>query len=158
MTIVAAVVTPEGAWMGADSLASSTDLRVDSSSPKVFRFRNFLLGFAGSYGTGQLLRQVLREEPDLTLKQLVTRYEPPGSDWEVLLVDTMGVYEYQPHGGLIKMRSRQGCSYSAIGSGSSVALGSLYSWHDGRESLLSSLKAAATHTNRVRGPFKIVTI
>lgn len=151
-------MTPKGVWMGADSLASSDDQRVASTTPKVYRFRNFLLGFSGSYGTGQLLRQILREEPEMTLRELVNKYEAPGSDWEVLLADERGVYEYQPHGGLVKMRSRQGASYGAIGSGSSVALGSLYSWHDGREALLSSLKAAAEHTNRVRGPFKIVTI
>ena len=43
MTIVAAIVTPEGVWMGADSLASSTEIRVESVTPKVYRSRNFPL-------------------------------------------------------------------------------------------------------------------
>jgi 20S proteasome alpha/beta subunit len=143
--------------MGADSLASSEDLRVASTTPKIYRAKNLLFGFSGSYGAGALLIALLKDNPNMTIKQLA-EYPPSGSDWEMLLADAKGIYEFQPGGGLVKMTTRKGCAYGVVGSGSSVALGSLYSWHDGRESLCSALRAAETHTNRVRGPFKIVTL
>lgn len=157
VTIVAAVKTPEGTWMGADSLASSDDLRVDSTTPKLFRFQNFLLGISGSYAIGGAVVALMKVAPTITVKELVD-YRLPGSDWELLLADARGVYEYAAGGGLVKMSARKGCSYGVVGSGSAVALGSLYSWHDGREALVSSLHAAETHTNRVRRPFKVMQL
>jgi hypothetical protein len=143
--------------MGADSLASNADLRVDSSTPKVYRFNKFLLGFAGSYAAGQIMRSLMSQEPDLTLKQ-VSEYQPQGNDWEILLADFRGVYEMSPGGGLVKMSTRQSHSYGAIGAGAGVALGSLYSWHDGQLALVSALRAAEAHTNHVRRPFKVISL
>ncbi len=158
MTIVAAIATEQGCWMGADSLASDADLRVDSSSPKVHRCANFLIGFAGSYGSGQLIIELLRQEKNLTLKGFVKNYAPPGSDWEILLADHSGVYEYQPGGGLVKMKTLQGCYFGVVGSGAGPAIASQYSWHDGRDALVSALRASEAHTNHVRRPFKVVAL
>ena len=157
MTICAAITTPEGVWIGADSLASSDELRVDSSTPKIYKFRRFLLGYAGSYAVGSLMKELLREQPDLGLKD-VADYPPKGNDWEILLADSKGVYEMTPGGGLIKMTVRQGYSYGVIGSGSGPALGSLYSWRDGPIALMSALRAAEAHTNHVRRPFKVINL
>ena len=45
MTVVAGLVTPDGAWMGADSLSSTDDgLASLIATPKVGRFGNLLLG------------------------------------------------------------------------------------------------------------------
>ena len=158
MTIVAALMTPDGAWMGADSLASDSELRVSSSSPKVAKFPNFLLGFAGSYGPGQAFFDAAKANPRLSITKLVRSVKVSGSDWTLLAVDHSGVYEIDGGRGILKMKKRSGCSYGVIGSGSGVALGSLYAWHDGEEALLTALKASAEHTNHARGPFKIVAL
>lgn len=158
MTVVAALVTRDGCWMGADSLASDNDLRADSSAPKVFAYPNFLMGFAGSYGPVQAFAQELRRDPGLTVRRVARDFAPPGRDCFLLFADPQGVYEFTPDGGLIKMKPRRGVSYGAVGTGTGPALGSLFSWHDGRESLLSALAAAEAHTNRVRRPFRVVSL
>ena len=158
MTVVAALVTPEGVWMGGDSLASTSSTRIDSSTPKVLRSRNLLVGITGDYGTIQIVSEILRKERDHTVQSFLAEYEPPGKSWEMLLADGDGIYEYSCDSAIVKVRSRAGCSYDAIGTGDSVALGSLYAWHDGRDALRCALKAAEVHSNRVRGPFKIVTL
>ena len=107
--------------------------------------------------TGALMKELLREQPDLGLKD-VADYPPKGNDWEILLADSKGVYEMTPGGGLIKMTVRQGYSYGVIGSGSGPALGSLYSWRDGPIALMSALRAAEAHTNHVRRPFKVINL
>jgi hypothetical protein len=143
--------------MGADSLASDDDLRISSSSPKVAKFPNFLLGFAGSYGAGQKFFDAARGDKSMTRKDLID-IRVPGSDWSLLVADATGLYEIDASRGLVRMKRHAGVSYGVIGSGSGVALGSLYCWHEGRESLTTALKAAAEHTNRVKGPFKIVSL
>ena len=158
MTIVAALSTPGGMWIGADSLASNTEIRVESATPKVYRCQNFLFGYAGSYSVGRELLGVVRAQPELTVKELVADFSLRGRDWEILLADTSGVYELIPGGGLIKVKAHKGKSYDAIGSGTGPALGSLYSWHDGRDALVSALHAAEAHTNRVRRPFRVVAL
>ena len=158
MTIVAALSTPGGMWIGADSLASNTEIRVESATPKVYRCQNFLFGYAGSYRLGRSLLELTRADPDMTVKDLAGARSLPGRDWEALLVDRTGIYELVPGGGLIKVKAKNGYAYDAIGSGTGPALGSLYSWHDGRDALVSALHAAESHTNRVRRPFKIVSL
>ena len=158
MTIVAALMTPDGGWMGADSLASDNDLRVSSSSPKVAKFPNFLLGFSGAYGPGQAFFNAAKANPSFSIRQLVRSTKVTGSDWSLLAVDPSGVYEIDGGRGILRMKKHDGCSYGVIGTGSGVALGSLYAWHDGEEALRTALKASAEHTNRVRGPFKIVAL
>ena len=55
MTVVAGLVTPEGAWIGADSLSSTDDgLASLIATPKVGRFGNLLLGYSGSFRVGAM--------------------------------------------------------------------------------------------------------
>jgi hypothetical protein len=143
--------------MGADSLSSDHDLRVGVTSPKVARFGEFLIGFAGSWGTGQGLLAMLRAEKVQTLKQLGRDFTI-SADVDVLVADRNGVYEFMPGGVLVKMRARKGVSYGVAGTGAGPALGSLYSWHDGRDALLSALGAAEAHTNHARRPFKVLSL
>ena len=158
MTIIAAVVNPAGVWLGGDSLSSNDDLRTGTSSPKVFKFDEFLIGFAGSWASSQGMLATFRNDKVKTVRQLSSGYSVP-SDVDVLLADVYGVYEFVPGGGLVKMRARQGISYGAMGVGAGVALGSLFSWNDaGRDSLLSALRASEAHTNHVRRPFKILQL
>ncbi len=158
MTIVAALMTPEGVWMGADSLATDADLRISSTSPKVAKFANFLLGFAGQYGPGQAFLKAAKENPKYTIQSLVRNVKVSSTDWTLLCADKSGVYEIDGGRGILRMKKREGCAYGAIGSGTAVALGSLYAWHDSEEALRTALKAAAEHTNRVRAPFRIVSL
>ena len=158
MTIVTALVTPEGAWLGADSLASDDELRVTSSSPKVARFRNFLLGFSGGYGAGQQIFAEAKAKPDLTLAQFVKSVKVKGGDWSLLAVDYSGVYEVNADKGMVKMQKIRGYSYGATGSGTGVALGALYADHTDQGSLIRAMKAAAAHTNHVRGPYKVISL
>lgn len=158
MTIVTALVTPKGAWLGADSLASDDELRVTSSSPKVAKFRNFLLGFSGGYGAGQAIFEMAKANPTLTLPRFVKAIKVKESGWSLLAVDYQGVYEINADRGMVKMQKTRGYSYGVTGSGSGVALGSLYADHSDQGSLLRAMKAAAAHTNHVRGPYKVISL
>jgi hypothetical protein len=157
MTVVSALITPKGCWIGADSLSSDDITCTNVSTPKVGRFGDKLIGFAGSW-EGQRVLDIAARHPELTYAEVLFRSGPLKEGIRILCVENGKLLFSQEDKEILVRRKRHGISYDAIGSGSPHALGSLYSWHDGREALISSLKAAEAHNPFVRGPFKIVTL
>lgn len=157
MTIVAALVTPTGAWMGGDSISSNGETYELASTPKVGRFGDKLIGFAGSWDGNRVL-EIAKKHPELTWAEILFRAGQIDKDIAFLCVERGRIYLSQSNKERIQRARRGGHSYSAIGSGEAVAIGSLYSWHDGREALVSALSAAEAHTPTVRRPFKIVSL
>ena len=157
MTVVAALVTPKGSWMGGDSLSSDDTTCTSVTTPKVGRFGDKLLGFANSW-EGQRVLDCAARHPELSYAEVLFRAGPLKDGVHILCVENGKLLFSQADKEILVRRKRGRVAYDAIGSGSPHALGSLFTWHEGRESLVSSLKAAEAHNPFVRHPFKIISL
>jgi len=163
VTVVAGLVTPDGCWMGADSLSSNEDgLASLTSTPKVGRFGNLLLGYSGSFKVGAMYFKVASKAHNPTLEQLLESVKMPDDlkdDWELLAIEGGRLYEISSNSGAIEARrDSDGYCYGAIGSGAAPALGSLYTDHEDEGSLYQALEASAMHTTNVRSPFLVLSL
>jgi len=161
VTVVAGLVTPDGCWIGGDSLSSTEDgLASLTATPKVGRFGNLLLGYAGSFKIGQMYFKLAGKAHNPTLEQLLESVKLPDDlkdDWELLAIENGRLYEISSNSGAIEARrDSEGYCYGAIGSGAAPALGSLYTDHEDEGSLYQALEAAAMHTTNVRSPFLVI--
>ena len=163
MTVVAGLVTPEGAWIGADSLSSTDDgLASLIATPKVGRFGNLLLGYSGSFRVGAMYFKVAGRSHNPTLEQLLESVKLPDDlkdDWELLAIEHGHLYEITSNSGPLEARKdHDGIAYGAIGSGAAPALGSLFTDHEDEGSLYQALEASAMHTTNVRSPFLVLSL
>ena len=163
MTVVAGLVTPDGCWMGADSLASDeSGLASLIATPKVGKFGNMLLGYSGSFKVGQMYFKVASKAHNPTLEQLLESVKLPDDlkdDWELIAIEHGRLYEISSNSGALEARKDlDGYCYGAIGSGAAPALGSLFTDHEDEGSVYQSLEAAAMHTTNVRSPFLVLSL
>jgi len=163
MTVVAGLITSEGSWMGADSLSSTDEgLASLSATPKVGKFGNLLLGFAGSWKVGSIFFKVAGNAHNPSLEQLLESVKLPDEskdDWELLAIENGRLFEINSDRGMIEARKdHEGFSYGAIGSGAAPALGSLFTDHEDEGSLYQALEASAMHTTNVRAPFLVISL
>lgn len=159
MTVVAALVTPQGAWMGADSLASNDNVCATTATPKIARFGDLLIGYAGSFRAGQQFFKVAQKIAQPTLEGLLGAVKADDQDWNLLVIEHGRIYEVMSDLAVIEARKEDGVSYSAIGDGQAVALGALYIEAEpssDESSLMRCLEASAEHTTTVRKPFLIL--
>ncbi len=160
MTVVAAIVTPEGAWMGSDSLASTNDTCSLTVTPKMGRFGQSLVGFAGDWRLGRIILQRWGFTPTIGLEHFYDSLKWGKDEWEgfdLLVVENGRIYEISG-GGLLEVPITDGHSYGAIGSGAQAALGALYCDSTDESSLMQALEASAFHTPTVRGPFRTICL
>lgn len=176
MTVVVGVETMKGTViLGADSNCATDSQRWTYAQDKVYKTRSYVLGFAGSWRVGQLLRYSF-DPPSLTgvanltdeglTKVMVNTFVPtwrdvleaghvkPKEDWQ-MLVGVRGrlfVIENDFHVG------REVEGYMAIGSGGQFATGSLHTTTGcGAQNRVAwALNAAAQHSPTVEGPFVTV--
>jgi 20S proteasome alpha/beta subunit len=159
MTVVAALVSRQGAWMGADSLASDDDVCSTTATPKIARFGDLLLGYAGSFRVGQQFFKVAQKAHMPSLEQLLESIQPADNDFSLLAIEHGRIYEVMPDLAVIEAKKEDGVSYGAIGTGQAAALGALYIEADetsDESSLMRCLEASAEHTTNVRKPFTIL--
>ena len=182
MTCVVGLIHKGKVWMGGDSCASDPTEKVIRRDPKIFTNGDFIIGFAGSYRFGQILRFHF-EAPDQDEGQ---------GDYEYLVTDWLdGVRAACKDGGFVKIEDNEEsfpessaligfngklyvldsdlqigepCSdYYAIGVGSGVALGALHVLQQDTKvkspkcQLQMALEAAATYAVGVEGPFTILS-
>lgn len=159
MTVIAAISTPTGATIGSDSLAAVGDLCAPSATPKIARYGNVLLGFAGSWRAGQQFMEHTRRLANPTLRQIL-ECETAETDWNLLIVEGLRIYEVSADKGVVEALSVEGYAYSAIGSGASVCLGALgfAAPRLDRASLRRALMVTAEHTTTVAGPFHTIEL
>jgi ATP-dependent protease HslVU (ClpYQ) peptidase subunit len=179
MTCIAAIAHKGKVWMGGDSAGSDSSFSIQTrTDPKVFEKGEFLIGIAGSFRMGNLLRFKFHPpapaEGEESLEFICTSfldavricfiengYAQKENNVEVIdglfLVGWRGsiycVYEdYQ-----VATVSEE---YAAIGCGQDLALGALYSTKDKKpqDRLRNALEAAARFSAGVRGPFVIKSI
>jgi hypothetical protein len=174
MTVVAGLVVPSArgwsAWIGGDSLSSNDDgLASLAMTPKVARFGDLLLGFAGSWRAGSQFFAVAAKSHLPSLAQLLDSVrldEETKGEWELLAIErtSSGVrlYEVNSDRGVIETRpNRDGVTYGAIGSGGAVCLGALAvstSEDPDEGALMMALEATEKHCTTVRSPFLIVSL
>lgn len=157
MTIVAALVTPEGAWMGSDSLSSDDVTCAVVASPKIGKFGDKLIGFSGDWDGIRVL-DIARRNPDLTAEELLFRVGPLKDGFALLIVERDELYFVQSEKTLIRRRKNHGRVYDAIGSGAPIALGALYRAHADRHDLTESVRAASFHNPHCGGHTKVVSL
>lgn len=152
MTCIVGVQTKDGVWIGGDSAGVSgwtLEIRAD---PKVFRVGEFLIGIAGCFRMGNLLRYAFEPPPlgegvegnDL-VRYMVAEFVPAlravleagGQRKKESEVETMddGSFLVGVRGRLFEVCSdfqvgQNRTGYYALGSGCAVALGALHATTD----------------------------
>lgn len=178
MTCIAAIIDDAGSvWMGGDSAACGDHLSIATrQDPKVFRVGCYLIGFVESFRMGQILQYHLN--PDVPpkrgdLKAFMAREFVPTvrkvlKDHGFARVEntqeTFGDFLVGVRGRIFSIHEDLDVGeyhrpFAAIGCGSDLALGSLFtSTRDKspRRRLQTALQAAATFSAGVRGPFTIL--
>jgi hypothetical protein len=176
MTIIAALNTNRGAtWMGADSAASDETMVETRTESKVMRIGPWLFGSSPSFRVSQILmwdpslQGILPPPSQCSTYSIVCDYVPClqeafheediGDEWEILMGGEGFLWgiqsDYSVH---------QISNWTAIGSGSGFALGSLFYTHRNQSSyhpvsnynkILYACQAAEFYSISVQRPFYI---
>jgi len=167
MTCIVGITNGHNICIGADRSASDDITIVPMCRPKVHIKNNFIFAYAGSFGTGQLMEMINfnndYDDPYFYIrldivKQLKSAIESFGSTNEEnaaqFLIGARGrLFEFSTDDwSVIEVKE------SAIGSGSAVALGSLYTTRyamDIRTRVDTALNAAITYSPTCSGPVDI---
>lgn len=173
MTVIVAIETSQGVWMGGDRLASDDVSGSILDAPKVFTNGPLLIGVAGSLRMDGLLRYCLdgvhadgvSDLDRWAVKTLAPAIRATLTDGGINPnVDLPGlalfaiagrVYELESNCALIRSTTGE----YAIGSGRHVAYGSLHStraWSSPEARVAAALAAAAEHVTTCAGPFDVV--
>jgi ATP-dependent protease HslVU (ClpYQ) peptidase subunit len=177
MTCIVGLVENDIVYMGGDSAATTSGVVLKMVAQKVFRNKDFLMGFTGVVRGAQLLRYSFTppDHPDsmdvetylatLFINTLRTTFRDGGN------ASKSNEYEYASGAFLIGYRGRLfsiGSDYSfveaadgyhCIGSGGEVALGAMHATHmmslKPYKRIELALQAAEAFCDGVQGPFVI---
>lgn len=153
MTCVVALITPARILMAYDSfVGNETDYRI-TVTPKAKQIGNALVGFSGSWRTGQQVFKAFERMGKPNLDQFVANFVATDDDWTVLFAQAGKLYEVQADKSTVEIAETAGGMFHAIGSGAGPALGSLYVDHVDRVSVTTALEASQAFISQVRGPF-----
>ena len=159
MTVVVALTTQSGSYMGADSISVDDDgLYTISNTPKVKQIGDLLVGFAGSWRGGYLATKSLERLANPSVEQFVNQYPNDEKGWSLLVIEKGKIYEIDDDKSVTEIKGDKDGAYGAIGSGTAVALGALYTDHIDRASIVNALKATQAHFSNVREPFTMIEI
>lgn len=172
MTVIVGIAKDGIVYMGGDRSASDGNIVLPLNRPKVKQCGEYLIGFAGSMGIGEIahyidlppigknIEKTLRTSFVKGLKNAIEEYgnashlEDNSTDWLI------GI-----HGRLFEISSQDWgvCEFieSSIGSGNSIALGSLHTsknWKDQEKRIKYSLDAAVEISPSCSGPIDILSI
>ncbi len=167
MTVIAGIRTNYSVHLFADASASDGDTILSMTAPKIWAAsENIICGYAGSAGLGQLLQfmEWPKLDDDNVLRWLrvvlapafiEAREKMAGKDEEEASI-LLGIKKEDTY--LFEMQTSDYSffpfDYSAIGTGSAAALGSLYSTKhmDIHQRGILSIEAAIEHTPSCKGP------
>ena len=151
MTLIAACVGPDAAYMLGDACVTADGLRLVSATPKVARVGPWLVGAAGDAGACTVL---LARPLPTDVAALHQRLRKVAGEWSAMLARP-GCLMVADSDGDLELVSAPAW---AIGSGAEVALGALAAIR--RRSPEAMLRAVAGITSRLRcdvcGPMSIV--
>jgi ATP-dependent protease HslVU (ClpYQ) peptidase subunit len=170
MSTVIGIVDDGKVWMGADSYATTTcGERRRIICEKMFINNRYLIGFIGSVRSGQVLRPEYFEVPENIYEfpdKMMEQFKRKGC--LAVSSDThMSTHESNfliatPNGKLFEIlldfQINEIKDFTAIGSGSPFALGSLYTtkdWGDHKRRIMTAFKVAAAYDMSTGPPYTI---
>lgn len=169
MTVIVGIVDKDTVYIGGDRGVSDDHVMLSMSRPKISERDGWIFGYAGTLGTGQLMEFInfpkvaKNEDPYKVLRldvveQLKKAYEAFGRDIEDNGTDWLIAYENR----LFEISSGDWgvleVSMSAIGTGATFALGSLYtsqSWRDTKRRVQKSLESSIQFSPTCNYPIDI---
>lgn len=153
MTLIAACVGADSAWMVGDSAVSQEDgIVLCSATPKIAARGGWLVGAAGDAGScTALLARAWPSDP----RALIRALRGVGGEWEALLARPGALYVADSDGDLEAISRR----YWAIGSGAQVGLGVMAASRarTPRSLLMQASRITESLRGDVRGPFSILS-
>ena len=180
MTCIVGIIDEKNVWVGGDSAGSANNLLIIRKGSKVFKNKEYLIGFSGSFRMGDVLRYEFKP-PTCPTKQInrfiINKFVPELK--ETLRktgalsttesnVDTgLGGILIAVNGKLFSIHSdfqvgESADGFEALGSGNQIALGALSATAnfemDSRTRMKYVLEAAEKHSAYVRRPFTIMKI
>jgi ATP-dependent protease HslVU (ClpYQ) peptidase subunit len=159
MTVVVALATESGSYMGADSISVDDDgLYASVATLKVRQIGDLLVGFAGNWRAGYLAFKSLERMANPSVEQFVNQFPSDTKEWSLLFIENGKVYEVDDEKSITEARADKDGAYAAIGSGTAVALGALYTDHIDKKSVLNALMATEAHFTGVRSPFTVLEL
>ena len=172
MTCIVGIAKDDVVYIGGDRAASDGHTVLSLTRPKVKRCGDYLIGFAGSLGIGELahyidlppigknIEKTLRTTFIKSLKSAIEEFGNASHTDDNVTDWLIGV-----QGRLFEISSEDWsvCEFSesAIGSGNNIALGSLHTtrtWKDQEKRIRYSLQAAVDISPSCSGPIDILSI
>jgi len=170
MSTVVAIVDNGKVWMGADSYATTKDgERRRMKCNKIFTNGPYLIGYIGSVRVGQVLKPEFFTAPKKVLDfpdKMIAHFESKRClavdsesqcsvhESNLLVATTKGkLYEI-----LLDFQMNEIEDFTAIGSGSHFAVGSLYTtrdWSSPKKRIMTALKVAAVYDMATGPPFVV---
>jgi len=172
MTIIAAVKDDSGVWIAGDRSMSNEDVILQLSLPKIKKINNTIVGYCGSQGIGQraftmLLPEYIDEEPNwwvegVFINNMIKKLEDCGlspieeeNNTQFLVCFSNYLYEVDTSDW-----SYSAFDYTAIGTGSAIALGSLHTTDQydlgGKDRVSMALQSSIYHSPSCIGPIDIL--
>lgn len=169
MTVIVGISDNNTVYIGGDRGVSDNDVILSMSRPKITKVDGWVFGYAGTLGTGQLLefiefpKMLKTSDPYKVLRldvveQIKKMYDQFGRDIEDNGTDWIIGYSNR----LFEISSGDWSvlevSFSAIGTGSTFALGSLYAtqnWRDTKRRVHKSIEAAINFSPTCKHPIDI---
>jgi ATP-dependent protease HslVU (ClpYQ) peptidase subunit len=169
MTVIVGIANDTNVYIGGDRGVSDNDIILSMSRPKISQRGGWIFGYAGTLGTGQLIEfitlpkvakgedpyKVLRLDIVEELKKAYDIYgrdiEDNGTDW--LIGYSNRLFEISSGDwGVLEV------SQSAIGTGSTFALGSLHTsqnWRDTKKRITKAIESSIQYSPTCAGPIDI---
>jgi hypothetical protein len=172
MTCIVAIADGENVYMCADRGISDDDIITSMSVPKIALNGPYLIGYSDSPGTGQLVQYLtLPTPPNRNLDKFmrttfVSALRKALNESGVDLKDSAHASLLIGVNGLLFAVDTSDwqvirCDYMSIGSGSSIALGSLYttaSWKSPEKRAITAVSAAIELSPSCKGPIDNLVI
>ena len=170
MSTVIGMVDNGKVWLGADSYATTSEgERRRMVAEKIFTNGPYIIGFIGSVRTGQVVKPEYFKPPEELYQfpdALLAQFKEKGclainSDNQCVLQESnflIGTPDGRLHEILVDFQMNEIEDFTAVGSGSAFALGSLFTTRnqkDPKKRIITALKAASEYDMSTGPPFVI---
>ena len=162
MTVIAGYHDKKQAWIGGDSGAFDED-SVNLTETKVWQADDFLIGAAGGFRLAEIAYDSAIGDPHKLRDHLEAWWSANAStqtenDTIFLVVSTAGIWNIGSDFSVVRHKE----NYAGVGAGGLAAMSALFALQgvamNGKDKVTTALKASAYHTNKVRAPFKIISL
>jgi|LakMenEpi03Aug12_release.lakeMendotaPanAssembly.Ray.scaffolds.fasta_scaffold224096_3 ATP-dependent protease HslVU (ClpYQ) peptidase subunit len=172
MTCIVGIRSDTGVYLASERGLSDDDVIVSMTAPKIRQNGMYIIGYADSPGTGQLLHWMTLPTPPKKNVEKFMRTTFISSIRKQLTESGVDLKE-SAHASFLVGVSDQlffidtqdwqvtECEYMAIGSGSSIAMGSLYTtstWKSAEKRAYTAVSAAIELSPSCQGPIDILSI